>query len=336
VIFNRLISKYDKTRQRIFDMEYRKLGHSGLKVSTVSFGGWINYGEGKVALDEAHRVVEVAYGHGINYFDLADVYGRGEAEKQMGAVLQQYPRHSLVIATKVYWPMSDDINDRGLSRKHIMESINKSLKRLGTDYVDLYFCHRYDPETPLYEVCRAMDDLVSMGKILYWGTSEWAGEQIAAACEICAKHNFCPPQVEQPQYSMLYRERVETDVLPVTSKNGLGLVVWSPLAMGMLTGKYDEGIPEDSRFARESWAKERYVTSENAARVKALKAISDGLGITRSQLALAWALRDPNVTSTIVGATKASQLEDNVKASGVHLSAETVAQVEEVLGNKPV
>lgn len=249
----------------------------------------------------------------------------------MGEVLKQYPRHTLVIATKVYWPMSDDINDRGLSRKHIFESIDKSLKRLGTDYVDLYFCHRPDPETPLYETVRAMDDLVRMGKVLYWGTSVWTGAQIREALYLCEKGGFYPPQVEQPQYSMLYREHVEHDVLPVTAPAGMGLVVWSPLAMGMLTGKYDQGLPEDSRFAREDWAKERFLTEENVNRVKALKSIADELGITRSQLALAWTLRHPGVSSAISGATKVSQVEDNLKAAEVNLSAEVIQRIETIL-----
>ncbi|MBE2195123.1 MAG: aldo/keto reductase family protein [Anaerolinea sp.] len=312
-------------------MQYRRIGNAGIKISAVSLGGWINYGEGKVDTGEAQKVVEAAYANGVNYFDLADVYGRGQAESQMGEVLKQYPRHTLVIATKVYWPMSDDINDRGLSRKHIFESIDKSLKRLGTDYVDLYFCHRPDPETPLYETVRAMDDLVRMGKVLYWGTSVWTGAQIREALYLCEKGGFYPPQVEQPQYSMLYREHVEHDVLPVTAPAGMGLVVWSPLAMGMLTGKYDQGLPEDSRFAREDWAKERFLTEENVNRVKALKSIADELGITRSQLALAWTLRHPGVSSAISGATKVSQVEDNLKAAEVNLSAEVIQRIETIL-----
>ena len=184
-------------------MQYRRLGDAGMRVSAIAFGGWINYGEGKVAAEEARRAVIRAYENEINYFDLADVYGRGEAEKQMGAVLKQFPRHTLVIATKVYWPMSDDINDRGLSRKHIMESINKSLQRLGTDYVDIYFCHRPDPETPVEETVRAMHDLVTSGKVLYWGTSEWSGAQISEALAVCERYGLYKPKTEQPQYSLL-------------------------------------------------------------------------------------------------------------------------------------
>ncbi|MBE7512150.1 MAG: aldo/keto reductase family protein [Anaerolineales bacterium] len=312
-------------------MQYRRLGHAGMKVSAISFGGWINYGEGKVAEDTAKEVVEAAYANGINYFDLADVYGRGEAEKQMGAVLKKYPRHTLVIATKVFWPMSDDVNDQGLSRKHIFESIDKSLQRLGTDYVDIYFCHRPDPDTPMIETIRAMDDLVRMGKVLYWGTSVWSGAQIREALDICAKGGYYPPQTDQPQYSMVWRDAVEKDVLPVAEPNGMGLVVFSPLAQGLLTGKYDSGLPEDSRFAREGWVRERFLTETNVNKVKALKPIADDLGITRSQLALAWILRQPGVSSAIIGATKVAQLEDNVAAANVTLTPEVITRIEAVL-----
>lgn len=312
-------------------MDYRRLGDAGMKVSAVSLGGWINYGEGKVAHDTARAVIERAYQQGINFFDIADIYGKGEAETQMGEVLAQYPRHTLVISSKVFWPMSDDINDRGLSRKHIMESIDKSLQRIGTDYLDIYFCHRHDPDTPIEETCRAMDDLIHQGKILYWGTSEWEGEQIQAALDICERHNLYKPKTEQPQYSMLWRERVETTVLPVTKRGGMGLVVWSPLAMGMLTGKYDEGVPEDSRFGREDWARQRYLTDENAGKVRALKAVADDLGCTRAQLALAWVLRDVGISSVIIGATKPQQIDENVAAADLQLSSDHVTEIERIL-----
>jgi voltage-dependent potassium channel beta subunit len=312
-------------------MHYRRLGNSGLKVSAVALGGWINYGEGKVDEGAARRVVERAYELGINYYDLADVYGRGEAEQQMGAVLKRLPRHTLVIATKVFWPMSDDVNDRGLSRKHIFESVDKSLRRLGTDYVDLYFCHRPDPDTPVEETARAMDDLVHQGKVLYWGTSEWSGAQIAEAHAVCERYGLYRPQVEQPEYSLLHRERVEGDVLPAAEARGMGLVVWSPLAMGMLTGKYDGGVPTDSRFAREDWARERFMTEANAERVRRLKPIADQLGITRAQLALAWALRHETVSSVITGATRPDQLDDNVGAAAVSLDDVALAAIDQAL-----
>lgn len=312
-------------------MQHRRLGDAGMKVSAVSLGGWINYGEGKVPDEDAQRVVETAYERGINYFDLADVYGRGEAEKQMGAVLKRYPRHTLVIASKVFWPMSDDVNDQGLSRKHILESIDKTLERLGTDYVDIYFCHRPDPETPILETARAMDDLVHQGKVIYWGTSEWTAAQLSEAYEVCERYGLYKPQAEQPQYSMLYREPVETAVLPVAQAHGTGLVCWSPLAQGMLTGKYDDGVPEGSRFARESWAAQRFMSDRNAERVRQLKPIADELGISRAQLALAWVLRHAGVSSVITGATKPHQVEENVKAADVRLSESVITRIEEIL-----
>ncbi len=312
-------------------MQYRRLGSAGMKVSAISLGGWINYGEGKVAADVARQVVVTAYEQGINFYDLADVYGNGGAEEQMGRTLRQFPRHELVISTKVFGTMSDDINDRGLSRKHIMESIDRSLRRLGTDYVDIYFCHRFDSETPLLETARAMDDLIHRGKVLYWGTSEWGAGQIAEVCDLCEKHGLYPPHVEQPQYSMLVRDRVENEVLPVTEPCGIGLVPWSPLAMGMLTGKYDEGVDDDSRFSRESWAKERFMTDDNVARVRELKTVSQDLGISRAQLALAWVLRQPGVSSAIIGATRPSQVIDNAGAADVELTADVIRRIDEIL-----
>ncbi len=315
-------------------MQYRRLGNAGMKVSAVSLGGWINFGEGKVEAETARKVVETAYEGGINYFDLADAYGTGGAEKQMGQVLAAYPRHTLVIATKLFWPMSDDDNDRGLSRKHIMESIDKSLERLGTDYVDIYFCHRPDPETPIRETARAMHTLIERGKVLYWGTSVWTAAQISEAYDVCERHGWHLPQTEQPEYSMLNREPVESEILPATEPRGIGLVTWSPLAMGMLTGKYDDGVPHGSRFGREPWAKERFFNEGTAEQVRQLKPIADRLGITRSQLALAWILRHPGVSSVITGATRPEQVVENAEAADVELSLEVVEEIEEVLKTK--
>jgi voltage-dependent potassium channel beta subunit len=312
-------------------MRYRRLGDSGLKVSVVALGGWINYGEGKVGNDAAATVVARAYEQGINFFDLADIYGKGEAEKQMGALLRQFARHTLVISSKVFWPMSDDINDRGLSRKHIFESIDRSLQRLGSDYLDIYFCHRPDPETPIEETARAMDDLIRMGKVLYWGTSEWSAAQIVEAHAVCERYGWAKPKVEQPQYSMLYRQRVEEEIIPVTLSRGIGLVVWSPLAMGMLTGKYDNGIPDDSRFGREDWARERFLTDTNADRVRRLQPIAAELGISRAQLALAWALRTPALSSVIIGATRPEQIDDNIGCAEVDLADTVISAIDEIL-----
>src|SRR5258707_9122614 len=308
-------------------MEYRRLGQAGMKVSAISLGGWINYGEGKVPTGDAEKVILKAYELGINFFDIADIYGRGEAEKQMGAVLKQYPRHTLVISSKVFWPMSDEVNDHGLSRKHIHESIDGSLERLGTDYVDIYYCHRFDLETPILETAWAMHDLIQRGKVLYWATSEWSGAQIAEAVAVCEEHGLHKPQVDQPNYSLLHRSILETSVAPVAIKNGIGLTVFSPLAMGMLTGKYDDGIPADSRFAREEWAKAQIINDHNVQNVRQLKSIADGLGITRAQLALAWILHQPGISSVITGATRPAQVEDNVKAVDVTLSEDVLKQI---------
>ena len=225
------------------EMQYRALGVCGTRVSLLSLGGWTTYGGSIKDQQQVRQIIHRAFEAGVNYFDIADVYARGESERAMGKALSELPRHEQVLATKVFWPMSDDVNDRGLSRKHIMESIDKSLKRMGTDYVDIYFCHRFDPNTPVEETCRAMDDLIRQGKVLYWGTSEWTGEQLRKAYEVCDKRNLHFPQVEQPQYNLLVKEKVEKDVEPVLNEQGMGMVVWSPLASGVLTGKYEHGIP---------------------------------------------------------------------------------------------
>ncbi len=312
-------------------MHYRRLGDAGMKVSTIGLGGWMNYGEGKVPDDEARRIVERAYELGINFFDLADEYGKGAAERHMGQILGQFPRHTLVISTKIFWPITDDINDRGLSRKHIMEGIDRSLRNLDTDYVDIYFCHRPDPETPILETARAMHTLIEQGKVLYWGTSEWSAAQLTEAVLLCEKYHLHPPKAEQPQYSMVHRQRVEQEILPITEPNGIGLVVWSPLAMGLLTGKYDDGIPADSRFHKEPWAKERYLSDTWIERVRRLKPIADEVGLSRSQLALAWLLRQPGLSSVITSATKVSQIEETAQAGDVDLSNDIIRRIEQVL-----
>lgn len=314
-------------------MEYRRLGQAGVKVSALSLGGWTTYGDLVQDQDTTREIIVRAYAAGINFYDIADIYASGKAEQMMGQALAEFPRHTLVISSKLYWPMSDDVNDRGLSRKHIMESIDKSLQRIGTDYLDIYFCHRYDDETPMEETVRAMDDLVHQGKILYWGTSEWTGAQIREALDICERYNLYRPQVEQPQYNLIIREKVEQDVLPVASANGMGLVVWSPLASGVLTGKYDDGIPEDSRLAKLEWLRSQFLKEGNDAisRVKALKAVADKLGVTRAELALAWTLRKPEVSSAITGATKVSQLESNLKALKIRLDDAVLAEIDRIM-----
>ncbi|MBP8973383.1 MAG: aldo/keto reductase family protein [Anaerolineae bacterium] len=312
-------------------MNYRRLGNSGLKVSALSLGGWTTFGDSVTDRRLARDIIVKAYDSGINYFDIADVYAAGEAEKLMGSILKLFPRHTLIISSKAFWPMSDDVNDRGLSRKHLFESVNASLQRIGTDYLDLFFCHRWDDETPLEETVRALDDLVHQGKILYWGTSEWTGAQIQAALDLCERHNLVRPQVEQPLYNMISRRRVEEDVLPVTEKNGIGLVVWSPLASGLLTGKYDDALPDDSRLARLEGLREQWYKGESIAAIRKLKTVADDLGVTRAQLALAWVLRQPGVSSAITGATKPAQLDETLKAVDLTLDSDTLARMDAIM-----
>ena len=236
-------------------MKYRRLGKAGIKVSEISLGAWLTFGK---SVDDAitQACIAAAVEHGVNFLDIADIYAKGEAEKAVGRAIRALGlrRQDLVISSKVFWPMSDNINDRGLSRKHIMESVEQSLRRIGTDYLDLYFCHRFDPETPIEEVVRAMDDLIHQGKVLYWGTSVWSAAQIEAAVGTAKVLNAYLPQVEQPRYNMLHRE-IEAEVMPTAAKHGIGLVVWSPLAQGVLTGKYNDGIPEGSRATYSEWIK---------------------------------------------------------------------------------
>lgn len=312
-------------------MKYRRLGQAGLKVSELSLGGWTTFGESLTDRQLTRDIITHAYESGINFFDIADIYAKGVSEEMMGAVLKDFPRHTLVISSKLYWPMSDEVNDRGLSRKHVMESIDKSLQRIGTDYLDIYFCHRYDEETPLEETVRAMDDLIHQGKILYWGTSEWSGAQIQAALDLCERYNLYKPQVEQPHYNMLHRDRVESEILPVTEPNGIGLVVWSPLASGVLTGKYDDAVPDDSRLARFDWLRSSHYREEVIGTVRRLKPIADALGVTRAQLAIAWTLRQPGVSSAITGATRPQQLDDTLKAIEIELDDETLRRIDDVI-----
>ncbi|MFN4251093.1 aldo/keto reductase family protein [Deinococcus sp.] len=312
-------------------MEYRNLGKSGLKVSEVALGGWETYGVGVNEQQMVRDIVTAAYDGGVNFFDQADIYAKGRSEELMGNVLRELPRHTLVISSKVYWPMSDDVNDRGLSRKHILHSIDGSLKRLGTDHLDVYFAHRYDPDVPMEEIVMAFDQVIRDGKALYWGTSMWPAARIAQAVEFARANGLHAPITEQPEYSMVRRDRVEKEILPYTETAGVGLVVWSPLAMGLLTGKYDDGKPEGARLTeKENWGK-NFLTDENIQKVRDLKAVADELNITRAQLALAWILRQKGVSSVITGATKVQQIEDTVKAAGVRLSSDVIEQIETIL-----
>lgn len=311
-------------------MKYRRLGNSGLKVSEISLGSWLTYG-GYVGNDPAVQSIEQAYDLGVNFFDTANVYERGEAEKVMGKALSRYPRESYVLATKVFNTMGDGPNDRGLSRKHIKEQAEASLKRLGTDYIDIYYCHRYDPETPLEETLRALDDLVTQGKVLYIGVSEWTPAQIVEAYAIADRLLLDKLIVNQPVYNMFNRY-IEKEIIPIGEAKGFGQVVFSPLAQGLLTGKYRIGqpVPADSRAASKNWDEKR-LNEASLRKVEQLGKISDELGIKLSQLAIAWILRQINVASALVGASRPEQVVENCAASGIVLSDDVLQAIEAIL-----
>jgi voltage-dependent potassium channel beta subunit len=313
-------------------MNYRRLGRSGLKVSEISLGSWLTYG-GYVEQERAASAIRKAYELGVNFFDTANVYEQGAAEKVMGAILRDYPRESYVLATKAFWPMGEGPNDRGLSRKHVTEQINASLSRLGLDYVDIFYCHRYDKETPIDETLRTIDDFVRQGKVLYVGVSEWTAAQMEEALGTADRYLLDRIVVNQPVYNMFNRY-IEKDVIPLGEAKGISQVVFSPLAQGLLTGKYDSAasIPSDSRAAKLEWVKNG-ITEEKIEAVKKLSAIAREIDLTTGQLALAWILRQPNVASALVGASRPEQVEENVKAAGVTLSEETLAAIEEILGS---
>ena len=313
-------------------MQYRNLGRWGVKVSAVGLGSWLTYG-GSVETDTAVSCSERAYDKGVTFFDTANAYGRGRAEEVVGGALRAYPRDSYVLATKVFFPMGDGPNDHGLSRKHVFEQCGRSLKRLGVDYVDLYQCHRYDIHTPLEETCQVMDDLIRQGKVLYWGTSEWTADQISHAVTICAGRGWSQPVSNQPQYSALWR-RIESQVLPVCASLGIGNVVWSPLAMGVLTGKYlsVKNAPAGSRAAGASAEMmDSFFEQDVLDAVQQLKPLAQEHGASIAQLSLAWCLRQHAVSSVIVGATKTSQVDDNVAAADLNLGADVFAAMDRIL-----
>jgi len=311
-------------------MNYRKLGGSGLKVSEISLGSWLTYG-GYVERENAVKAIHTAYGLGINFFDTANVYEQGAAEKLLGETIKAFPRESYVLATKVFGQMGDGPNDRGLSRKHIMEQCHASLQRLGLDYVDIYYCHRHDKETPVHETLRAIDDLVRQGKVLYVGVSEWTAAQMSEALGVADRYLLDRIVVNQPVYNMLDRY-IEKEVIPFGERNGIGQVVFSPLAQGLLTGKYKSAtdLPADSRAAKLDWVG-KGITEEKLAKVNAMSELAAELDITVGQLALAWILRQPNVASALVGASRPEQVEENAKASGIVLTDEVKSQIELIL-----
>ncbi|MCP9954796.1 aldo/keto reductase family protein [Actinomadura madurae] len=317
-------------------MEFRNLGRSGLKISEIAYGNWLTHGS-QVEEDAARACVRAALDEGITTFDTADVYAGTRAEEVLGRALKGQRREGLEIFTKVYWPTGPGANDRGLSRKHIVESINGSLRRLGTDYVDLYQAHRFDYETPLEETMRAFDDLVRQGKVLYVGVSEWRAEEIERALKIADEMGFDRIVSSQPQYSMLWRV-IEEEVVPLCEREGVGQIVWSPIAQGVLTGKYLPGrpLPEGSRATDDKGGADmikRYLNDDLLTRVQNLKPVADDLGLSMAQLAIAWTLQNPNVSAAIVGASRPDQVADNVKAAGVKLEADVLKRIDDVLGD---
>ncbi|MBB5325615.1 voltage-dependent potassium channel beta subunit [Anoxybacillus tepidamans] len=314
-------------------MKYRKLGRTGLKVSEISLGSWLTYGN-STEKETAIKTIDKAYELGINSFDTANVYARGEAEKIVGEALRKYPRESYVIATKVFWPMGEGPNDRGLSRKHVFEQLHASLKRLNLEYVDIYYCHRYDKETPVDETLRTIDDLIRQGKVLYVGVSEWTAQQIQEALGTADKYLLDRIVVNQPVYNMLNRY-IEKEVIPVCEQNGISQIVFSPLAQGVLTGKYKRGekLPVGSRATdpKSNMFMNELLKDEVLIKVEQLQKVANELGIKLSQLALAWVLRQPNVASALIGASKPEQVEENAKAIDVQLSSDVIAKIEEIL-----
>jgi len=320
-------------------LKYRRLGSAGIRISELSLGAWVTYG-GQVGEDVAMKCMSAAYESGVNFFDNAEVYAHGNAETVMGNVIKKLGLHreSVVISSKVFWG-GEGPNDTGLSRKHIYEACKNSLKRLQLDYLDLFFCHRPDPNTPIEETVRAMDELIHQGKVLYWGTSEWSAADIMRAHAIAREYGLTPPQMEQPQYNMLHRDRVEKEYLPLYREIGLGTTIWSPLASGVLTGKYNNGIPTGTRATLKGydWLREHVITPQNIEKVKRLQPIAVDLGCTMAQFAIAWCLRNPDVSTVITGASRPEQVTENMKAVEVveKLDTDVVERTEQALGNKP-
>ncbi|MFL6557561.1 MAG: aldo/keto reductase family protein [Bacillus sp. (in: firmicutes)] len=314
-------------------MKYRRLGNSGLKISEIGLGSWLTYGKA-VTDNTAQDCIHKAYELGINFFDTANAYEGGKAEEVLGEALKVYSRSSYVVATKLFFPMGDRPNERGLSRKHIVEQCDASLKRLGLDYIDLYQCHRFDPEVPVEETLYALDDLIRQGKILYAGVSEWSGAQIENAVGIGKANHLRPIISNQPIYNMFERY-IEKEVLPVSTEKGLGQIVFSPLAQGVLTGKYKPNTekPEDSRAANDAtnWVINSYFRNDVLECVEKLNHVAKELGVTLSQLALAWILRHPTISSAIIGASRPQQIEENVKAVDLVLSQDVLAEIENIL-----
>lgn len=317
-------------------MNYRRLGRAGLKVSELAFGSWVTYGN-QMGESVARECMAAAHDAGVNFFDNAEVYAKGRSETIMGEALKKlgWRRGSYVVSTKFYWGLDDGPNEKNtLNRKYLMEAIDGSLARLGLDHVDLVYCHRPDPDTPIEETVRALHDIICAGKALYWGTSEWSAGEIAAAYEIAARHHLHKPVVEQPQYNLFHRERVEQDYARLYTDYGLGITTWSPLASGLLTGKYNDGVPPGSRATLKGyeWIAERVLEPDKLRRVRALAPVAQELGCTLAQLALAWCLKNPNVSSVITGASRPAQVMENMRAIDVvpKLASEVMTRIDAI------
>jgi voltage-dependent potassium channel beta subunit len=326
-------------------MEYRRLGNSGLPVSALSYGSWVTFSN-QLAVDAALEAMTLAYDAGVNFFDNAEVYALGKSETIMGEALKKvgWPRDSYIVSSKVFWGSVPDAKptQRGLSRKHIVEACHQALGRLQLDYLDLYFCHRPDATVPTEEIVRTMSDLIHQGKILYWGTSEWPATLIMEAYGLARQYNLVPPTMEQPEYSMLARERVEKEYDYLYKSIGLGTTTWSPLASGVLTGKYNNGIPEGSRATLDGydWLRQNIESEEGqkqVAKARQLTEVADDLGVPLARLALAWCLKNPNVSTVITGASRPSQVTDNLQALELlpQLTDDVMERIETILDNKP-
>ncbi len=323
-------------------MKYRYLGNSGLQVSALSFGSWVTFGS-QVDIDKAVELMTIAYDAGVNFFDNAEVYSNGLAETIMGEAIKKtgWKQKDLVLSTKIFWG-GEGLNERGLSRKHIIEGLDGSLARMGVEYMDLIFAHRPDIHTPIEETVRAFNHVINQGKAFYWGTSEWSAQQIMQAYAIARQEHLIPPLMEQSQYNMFHRDRIEKEYHRLYTEIGLGTTIWSPLASGLLTGKYNQGIPKDSRANLEGyeWLRTRFTDEKAKAQIEKvikLASVAEIIGCTTAQLAIAWCLLNPNVSTVITGASKASQVKDNMKAIDIvdKLVPEVVETIEEILDNKP-
>lgn len=321
-------------------MEYRRLGKAGVQVSALSFGSWVTFGN-QIDKKVAAECMEYAYDNGVNFFDNAEVYAKGESEVVMGEVLKKanWNRDTFLVSSKAFWG-GELPNQKGLSRKHLVEACHAAMKRLQVDYLDFYFCHRPDKNTPMEETVWAMNHLIQQGKVLYWGTSEWSAQEVQEAIMVARMNHLIPPSMEQPQYSMLVRQKVEVDFFKIFRDYGLGTTIWSPLGSGVLTGKYNKGIPDGSRLtlADMQWIREKLLTDENVAKVIRMEKIAADLNVSMANLALAWCLKNPNVSTVITGATKLSQLKENLKAMDALplLTDEVIDAIELILDNKPV